>query len=409
MKVLLTDLAYLHHNYGAQGILIPFVDALRKKYFAKITVSISDKKFWKEDMKFAREKDFELLYKPRWNFSKYFNSEKKREHKNFQEKFKEYDLVIDISGIEFIGDLPFLMKWKDLQNSLLAQKLAIKNKIPYYKFTKSYGPFEGIFYRKISREYLNLLPFVQVRTGKNLIAIENLKLKVNLFSFPDISLVLEPASEKWAESYLAKYFSEEGRIIGISPSVVINNISEVDNNCCGNNHLILVEKLINNFSKDNKILILPHSVGDGENLKTCDLALSKQIYKKFLTNKNVKMVEDENLTYQQVRAVIGKLDFYITSRYHALASALNMKIPVVSLSWHQKYEDLMNSYLDDFLVVNSRKTNVDTAYQKIMEYYQNRNWFKPDLMRKNQKIISKKIMESTEMIWNHFDELKRKI
>ena len=71
MKVLLTDLAYSHHNYGAQGILIPFLEALRKKYIAEVTVTISDKTFWKEDLRFAQENNFKLLYKPRWNFSKY--------------------------------------------------------------------------------------------------------------------------------------------------------------------------------------------------------------------------------------------------------------------------------------------------------------------------------------------------
>ena len=227
--------------------------------------------------------------------------------------------------------------------------------------------------------------------------------------FPDISLVLKPASEDWADNYLSKYFPTKGNIIGISPSVVINNINKNENNCCGENNIILIERLITELSKNSKILIIPHSVGDGKNLKTCDLALSKQIYQKFHKHSNVKIIDDENLTYKQVRAVIGKMDFYITSRYHALASALNMKIPVVSLSWHLKYEDLMNSYLDDFLVVNCRETKVESAYKQILQYYQNQKWFKLELMRKNQEIITKQIMHSTDIIWDHFDSLMRKI
>jgi polysaccharide pyruvyl transferase WcaK-like protein len=409
MKVLLTDLAYLHHNYGAQGILIPFLEALRKKYIAEVTVTISDKTFWKEDLRFAQENNFKLLYKPRWNFSKYVNSKQIIEHQNFQKKFKEFDLIIDISGIEFIGNLPFLMKWKDLLNNLLVQKLAVKNKKPYYKFTKSYGPFKGFFYRLIIRKYLNMLPFIHVRTGKNFHTIKKMNLKIESFCFPDISLVLKPASEDWADNYLSKYFPTKGNIIGISPSVVINNINKNENNCCGENNIILIERLITELSKNSKILIIPHSVGDGKNLKTCDLALSKQIYQKFHKHSNVKIIDDENLTYKQVRAVIGKMDFYITSRYHALASALNMKIPVVSLSWHLKYEDLMNSYLDDFLVVNCRETKVESAYKQILQYYQNQKWFKLELMRKNQEIITKQIMHSTDIIWDHFDSLMRKI
>ena len=230
-------------------------------------------------------------------------------------------------------------------------------------------------------------------------AVNQLKLDIPIYSFPDISLVLKPADAKWAQNYIANLMPSKNNIIGITPSVVIRNISSITNMTSGEDHVELCKQIITKYSNAHQsILLIPHSIGNGKNLKTCDLALARKIYNEMPDIENLVLLDDINLTYQQTRAIIGQLNFYITSRYHSLASALKMRIPTISLSWHIKYNDIMKLYLDKFLTIDCRTTNISDAMKLIDKFYENRDWFSKELMQKRQTEIEKEIEKSIEMI-----------
>ncbi|MCK4980761.1 MAG: polysaccharide pyruvyl transferase family protein, partial [Candidatus Delongbacteria bacterium] len=264
---------------------------------------------------------------------------------------------------------------------------------------KSYGPFQNKLYIKIIRKNLNKLQFLQVRGEENLRSVNKLKLGIPIYSFPDVSLALEPVDAEWAQNYIENLMPTKNSIIGISPSVVIRNISNIANMTSGEDHVELCKQIISKYCNAHQsILLIPHSIGNGKNLKTCDLALARKIYNEIPYNENLVLLDDINLTYQQTRAIIGQLNFYITSRYHSLASALKMRIPTISLSWHIKYKDIMKLYLDKFLTIDCRTKNISEAMNLIDEFYENRDWFSKEVMQKRQVGIEKEIGKSIEMI-----------
>jgi polysaccharide pyruvyl transferase WcaK-like protein len=192
---------------------------------------------------------------------------------------------------------------------------------------------------------------------------------------------------------------DTNNILGISPSVIIRNISNILDKTCGEDHVELCKQIISKYSNSHQpVLLIPHSIGNGKNLNTCDLALARKIFKEIQKKENLYILNDINLTYQQTRAIIGQLSFYVTSRYHSLASALKMRIPTISLSWHIKYKDLMKLYLDKFLTIDCRTTNISDAMKLIDKFYKNRGWFSKKLMQKRQTEIEKEIEKSIEMI-----------
>ncbi len=405
MKLLLTDLAYFHHNYGAQGILIPFIERMNEKLDFEITVTVSNPIYFEQDKQFATAHGFKLILKPRLNFSSFIKYKELQKLREYRELIRKQDVVIDLSGIEFIGNLPKMIKWKNLINTLYTQKLSRKYNKKYYKFTKSYGPFQNNLYANIIRKSLNRLQFLQVRGGQNLNSVNQLKLSIPIYSFPDISLALESADVEWAQDYIAKLITSNNNIIGISPSVVIRNIRDISNMTSGGDHVELCKQIINKYSNEHQpVLLIPHSIGNGNNLKTCDLALSKKIFNELKSNENLYMLDDDTLTYQQVRAIIGQLSFYITSRYHSLASALKMSIPTVSLSWHIKYEDILKLYLDKFLAIDCYTTNISDSMELIDAFYKNRDWFSKESMQRKQAEVENEIGESIEMI---FSDIKK--
>ena len=399
MKILLTDLSYFYHNYGAQGILLPFIEKILESLDVEITVTVSNPIYYEQDKQFAADHDFKLSLKPRINFSTFLKLKDLQKLKKYHKLINEHDVIIDLSGIEFIGNLPKLIMWKDLINTLYTQKIARKFKKKYYKFTKSYGPFQNKLYTKIIRKNFNRLTFLQVRGKQNMDSVNRLDLDIPVYSFPDVSLALKPTDKEWAHNYLANLIPDANNIFGISPSVIIRNISNILNKTCGEDHVELCKQIISKYSNSHQpVLLIPHSIGNGKNLNTCDLALARKLYTEIPKKENLYILDDINLTYQQTRAIIGQLSFYVTSRYHSLASALKMRIPTISLSWHIKYKDIMNLYLDKFLTIDCRKTNITNAMQLVDEYYKNRDWFSKDLLQKRQTKIEKEIENSIKMI-----------
>jgi len=431
IKILFTDLTYLNRNYGAQGIAFPLMKKLNEYFDAEYNFTLHSR-YYKDNISFSRKNNFNIIVPPKpliaigrhyslidilYNLARLLKGKKiiskkeKELYYCFIEDFKKQDVIIDISGIEFIGNVSLKRRYLNYINIIWLQYLAQKYNKPYLKYTKSYGPFpnKDKLYKFLVRKHLNKLPFVLVRGEHNLNNVKQLNLKVPIYSFPDISISLEATSKNWAIDYMTNLgLNLSFPIIGLSPSTVITNIENKNSNSsCGTNHIKLCEKIIASFqSKNKQVLLIPHSIYDGKDVRYCDLALCKKIYNGLKNKKNVFILSDVNLTYKQVRAIIGLLNFYITARYHALSSALSMAVPAISLSWHIKYKDIMSLFLDDYLVINCRNTGIDKALSLIKKYYYNRQWFNKEKIIERKKKIIEDIDKSINMLVN---EIKTRI
>jgi len=420
MKILLVGLEYLEHNYGAQAIAIPLMEKI-SNHLKNVKYSIAlwrnvDKKKCIDIESVIAPNPFLILAKTNVMLFPFLLlvgrkklSEEKTKYAKLVNILKACNLIIDVSGIEFVPHegssfASLKRRYVNFLKIISMQKLAGKYRKIYLKYTKSYGPFsyKDKLYKLLVKSHLNKLPFLFVRGRQNLKEIKKLKLSVPTYSFPDISISVEPYSRDWALDYLSKLGVDCSRKIGgLSPSSVIFNMKTQNNTSCGLNHLKLCKQIINFYRSNGlQVLLIPHSVYDGKNIRRCDLALTKKIYQSLKNKEDVFLIDDINLTYKHVKAIIGLLDFYVTARYHSLSSALSMAIPVVALSWHMKYADIMSYFLEDFLVIDCKATSVEKALQLIKKYFYDRKWFDKEriLSRKNQAI--KEINRSILMLVN---------
>jgi polysaccharide pyruvyl transferase WcaK-like protein len=92
------------------------------------------------------------------------------------------------------------------------------------------------------------------------------------------------------------------------------------------------------------------------------------------------------------------MDFYLTGRYHSVSSALYMAVPVVSLSWHVKYEDIMSLFFEGPPVINCRKKSVEESFSIIKKYYFNRSWFNREKILGEREKVLKKIDRSIYLL-----------
>jgi polysaccharide pyruvyl transferase WcaK-like protein len=421
-KIVITDVYDLRHNYGVQGLVLPLVDKIRDLIDVQFVMPVQSAYFTPGNIDFAAARGITLV--SYWKYSFLFEvfhpfirkpgsllsrliisiaGDQGKEalylYHELVKQINDAEKVIDVAGIEFIGNSGIKKKWGELLFCRMFQKLAAREGKPYYKYTKSYGPIEGQFFRLIVKDLLNKLPFVFVRGKKNLEELEKINISTPLFLFPDVSLVLKPSNQEQAKQHLKSAGLDTSLpVAGISPSRVLSKISSNNNeNCVGENHIELVRRLIDDFLKKGyQVLIIPHAV-DLVDRKKCDRELANEILKNLNSPKGVFIVP-EGLSYSEVRGVIGQLSFYVTGRYHSVASALYMETPVVSLSWHIKYTDIMSEFLDEFLSLDSRNTGIDEAMNLIEKYHDNLTWFDKEKLRENRDRIEREIERSIRMM-----------
>lgn len=427
IKVLFTGLLYLNHNYGAQGISFPMMEKLSSQFNAEYTF-VLPQGYPEEKSLFSEKYIFNVIFAPRLFVTlgklhfpiyllyllikrKTFSNDEKRRFSILVDALRESNVIIDLSGIQFVGNVPLRKRYSNYLRIMSIQWLAEKYGKLYLKYTKSYGPFpdEDRLYRFLVKRCLNKLPFLFVRGKDNLDEVNKLNVDVSLYSFPDISLSLEAENRGWALNYVGKLGVDTSKnLVGLSPSAVIARMKTKNNRAsCGDNHIKLFKELINFYRLHNQqVLLIPHSIVDGKDPDYCDLALARKIYDETREKTGVYLVDDMDLTYDQVRAIIGLLDFYVTGRYHSMSSALFMGVPTVALSWHMKYKDMISLFVEDFRIIACRKNSVEKSVALIKESYFNRQWFDRERVLKRKKEIVKEIDESVNIVAN---EIKRSL
>ena len=433
LKILLSDLPGIERHFGAQALALSLMDEIKKFRPAEFTILVSPR-YYRDNITLAERLGYRIIAEPiplnvlgmssrffrlldlgRSAFLTFKGKERekaleKKRFEVFRRAVQTSDLVIDADGIEFIGNKGFLWKFYDFVATIYTQEAAEHLRTRYFKYTKSYGPLRGWLYKRMVKKQLEKLPFVFVRSGAsegNLRELQRLNLKNSLYSFPDVSLSLSASSAKWAQKYLSKNCRIDCQkpILGLSPSAVIASLPNMAS--CGRNHIRLCLKIIKFFQKKTQILIIPHSFGDGKTSKSSDLILAREIFQKIPEKKNIFLLDDPSLNYREARAIIGMLDFCVTGRFHAVVSCLATGVPVVPLSWHVKYHDLISLYPAHFRLIDSRRLSVTNAFALIREAYENRKWFEKTKILKRNAVLKKQINRSVEIIFDFLEANKR--
>jgi colanic acid/amylovoran biosynthesis protein len=147
-----------------------------------------------------------------------------------------------------------------------------------------------------------------------------------------------------------------------------------------------LEMITKNSSYDIKIIIHDRSKGD------FDIA---QLISKTIKNKTdvIDLVDP-----QEIKSIIAKSQFLISSRFHGLAVGLSNNVPSIAIGWSHKYFHLLNEYgLSEFVV--SRESDANNLQKLIKQ-----------LMNDNERIkIRNKISEMNTHIQQRINSMWDKI
>ncbi|MEP0845660.1 MAG: polysaccharide pyruvyl transferase family protein [Phycisphaerae bacterium] len=261
------------------------------------------------------------------------------------------ELVIDASGVAFVDGrgLPLLA-----YNLSLCLPPALLGR-PIIKVAQALGPLRGRLNRWLGGWALRRVNRVAARGAVTAEHLAQLGLtNYELCADTAFLMPVDDAARRTAEECLPLAASGRRRV-GISPSVV------VDDYC--REHGIDYAGVLAQFVRDLRaksldVVLIPHSLRpESRKRMNNDLIVCQDVLARLGGDAaGVTLIERE-LSAPALRALIGRMDFYLASRFHSMVSALASQVPTLLVGWSHKYREVMRMFdLEDWAMGYERLT-----------------------------------------------------
>jgi polysaccharide pyruvyl transferase WcaK-like protein len=121
-------------------------------------------------------------------------------------------------------------------------------------------------------------------------------------------------------------------------------------------------------------MLVPHVLGTGEDIES-DLTACRNIYIDTAINlqSSLHLLEGE-YDQHEIKALIGRCNFFVGSRMHACIGAISQCVPAVGLAYSRKFHGVYQSVGMEELVIDIREldgnsviASVDRAYHRRSE------------------------------------------
>lgn len=197
---------------------------------------------------------------------------------------------------------------------------------------------------KSVRDDLQRYDALFIRESLSRDALYSVGIEKNVYFYPD------PAFTLPRQEYKLPDFFEEGNIIGINISPLIQSLEKGDN-ITYKNYQALIEYVLS--TTNYKITLIPHVVVKGND----DRIVLRQLLSEFRDSKRVILIEDANC--MQIKDCIAKCRFFIGARTHATIAAYSTLVPTLVVGYSVKAKgiakDLFGTYENYVVPVQSLK------------------------------------------------------
>lgn len=313
----------------------------------------------------------------------------------FEQAIVEANLIIDESGIAFVGDSTSSLKSSIYQ--YLNHKMFLTKKKNYFRYTQSYGPFpktiKGKIVKLVARKSLKRLPLIFARGEESYRNLKSLKMNTKIEIYPDIAITLKPKYEKELD-----LLDKSNKYTCVVPSTCIYNLK--NSKISGEHYVRLILKIIEDQVKSgHKIILLAHTRVNKSFEKGCDFELCKKIYQKSKNKKDIIFIR-KDYGPRELKWLISKSDILITSRFHALVAGLTEGVKCIAIGWNEKYKDIAKYYLPFDITVDARIETPTTSIAKIkniLNKYEKTILQPKKRQEENVKLIHKSIKNMMEL------------
>ena len=244
------------------------------------------------------------------------------------------DLVVDIAGISFVDSRGVAnLAYNALMTSvplLLGKKVV--------KVAQALGPFRSPLNRFVAKLILPRVHTICARGAATEEHLADLQLR-NVVRADDLAFSMRIGKE--AEEKAGALLPDAGAI-GVVPSAVV----EAQCRKRGLDYVGELARFVHGVlaSGDHRVVVFPHSGSpDAKPGRMNDVPLCRELYERVEQAEGCRLI-DQSLSPQELRALIARCEVVVTSRFHAMISALATSTPVVVVGWSHKYGEVLDEF-----------------------------------------------------------------
>jgi polysaccharide pyruvyl transferase WcaK-like protein len=239
---------------------------------------------------------------------------------------RDADVVVDIAGISFADGrgIPIVV-----YNALMTSLPLLLGR-PTVKASQALGPFHSPVNRVLAKAVLPRLCAVCARGEATERHLRTLGLS-NVEPAADLAFTMKMPADAFVRN--------ERSTVGVAPSAVVAGYCTK----AGIDYPALLGSFVDRLIdvRDVDVVVFPHSsrrrVTGG---RMDDRPVASAVHAATTRRDRVRLVDDP-LGPVELRGLIGGFDLLVTSRFHAMISALATTTPVLVVGWSHKYEEVL--------------------------------------------------------------------
>jgi polysaccharide pyruvyl transferase WcaK-like protein len=280
----------------------------------------------------------------------------------------EMDLIGSIAGGDSFSDIYGLNRLVYI--SLIPILILLFEK-PLVLLPQTIGPFEGPIAKIIARNILKRAKMILPRDTLSSITVQKLlKGKCNnVKTCYDVGFLLKPQIlQERIPKWLTNRNSEFPLIgLNVSGLLYIGGYTRGNMFSLKIDYRQLIYHLILHFlnNRTAQIMLVPHVFGEGKDSES-DLYACREIFHKLSPQQRPRVhVLDAEYDQYEMKALIGKCDFFIGSRMHACIASLSQCIPAVGLAYSQKFRGVFASIGMEMQVIDLREKDEQSIIKQL--------------------------------------------
>jgi len=268
-------------------------------------------------------------------------------------ELRDAAVVVDVAGISFADGrgVPIVV-----YNALMTSLPLLLGR-PTVKASQALGPFRSPVNRTLARAVLPRLRAVCARGDATERHLADLGLR-NVEPAADLAFTMRPGAPT----------IRSRRAVGLAPSAVVHGYCRK----VGIDYVGLLAEVAERLGKEEgvEVVVFPHSsrrrVTGG---RMDDRPVTRAVHEAAPSTTLV----DDPLGPVELRSLIAGCDLLVTSRFHAMISALATVTPVLVVGWSHKYDEVLAEMHLDGCAIDWRSTTADDLYDRAVDLLRRRD------------------------------------
>lgn len=297
-------------------------------------------------------------------------------HNHVLNAIHEADIIGSIAGGDSFSDIYGLGR---LIYMALPQILVQILGKPLMLLPQTVGPFKGTLAKAIARSIVKRSKMVYTRELGGLEVVRGLIGRDHgrmAFAY-DMGFALEPKIRPdRIPPWVAKY-NKSIPLVGLNVSGLLYIGGYTRSNMFGikADYRLLIHDLIDFLVRKHgsHIMLVPHVFGTGDDSES-DVVACRKIYENIGDSLRADLhLLEEEYDQHEIKALIGRCDFFIGSRMHACIAAMSQCVPAVGLAYSRKFQGVFESIGMEESVVDIREHDGDAIIATVDRAFQLRS------------------------------------